>query len=219
MQKIQPDKRFTIVALVLVGCSVLWYLDQVVRFGIDFDAIDLIGAYFIACGVALVQALRDKTERMTQSRFAFVVCTLSIPASALFFGQFLSAFDPRSGVNSIFPYLLRATLLGGAAATLFVLRPARYFLVPRWLLVLVGVVTAGWLFAHACPSIIREWYGTRGEPNEIFPKGMLILPSKNPERGVRNWMLFFAAVSWTGLIVAGRACFLRAARSRPSEGA
>jgi hypothetical protein len=40
----------------------------------------------------------------------------------------------------------------------------------------------GWLFVYACPSVVREWYGTRTEPSESFPEGILDLSRRNPER-------------------------------------
>ncbi|MBN1845212.1 MAG: hypothetical protein JW810_05980, partial [Sedimentisphaerales bacterium] len=146
------------------------------------------------------------------SRFHFVICALGIFASVLFLGQFLSTFDPHYRVNDrLFSYLLRGLLLAATVTSLLSLGPGRFLRVPRWLLAGVGLVAAGWLFVYACPSIVREWYGTRTEPSEMFPKGVLWFTRSNPERDIQEQMLYAFVAAWLVMIVVGRIRNRRAA--------
>ena len=210
------SRGVAVVALVLIGISFLWYLGQVVKFGFNLDMVDLIGAYFVLSGIAVAVVLRGEGNRMRQDGFLFLACALAMPATALFLGQFLSTFDPFYRVGGrLFPYLLRGLFLGAAATTLIALGPRRFFRFPKWLLVLTCVVVVGWLFVYACPSIVREWYGTRTEPSELFPEGMLTFDRPNPERGIQSQMLFASAVALGVAIVVGRVRYRRA--SRPAD--
>ena len=167
--------------------------------------LDLLRVYFALTCIALVMLMRTEPKRAVESRFLFLVCALAIPVSALFLGKFLSTLDPFYKVgHRLSPYLLRGLFLGAAVTTIVALRPRRFFAVPRWLLVLVCLVTAGWLFVYACPSIIREWYGTRTAPSELFPKGMLIFDRANPERDIQEVTLFASVIAWLAMIVVGR---------------
>ena len=199
-----------VVALLLISISLFWYGSQVFRFGFAFDMVDLIGGYFVVSCVAVLIFMRTEGNRVGESGFLFIVCVLTISAFVIFSGQFLSTFDPRSGVgDQVFPYLLRGLFLGTAGATLFALGPQRFLNIPRWLLILVCLVTAGWLFVYACPSIVREWYGTRTAPSELFPDGMLIFDRKNPERGIQGQMLLASTVAWLVAIIVGRIRYRR----------
>ena len=206
----QTSRALGVVALLLTVVSLLWYGSQVLRFGFAFDMVDLIGGYFAVSCIAVLIVLRTEGNRVGESGFLFLVCALAIPAFVLFSGQFLSTFDPRSGVGDrVFPYLLRGLFLGAAGTTLFAIGPRRFLDIPRWLLVLACIVTAGWLFVYACPSIVREWYGTRSAPSELFPEGMLMFDRRNPERGIQGQMLFASAVAWLVVIIVGRIRYRR----------
>jgi hypothetical protein len=209
-----PTSRgLAVIALLTIGLSLLWYLSQVVKFGVAFDMIDFIGGYFVLSGIAVAVALRSDSSRVSESGFLFLACALAMSATALFLGQFLSTFDPFYKVGGqLFPYLLRGLFLGAAVTTLLALGPRRFFRIPRWLLILTCLVIAGWLFVYACPSIVREWYGTRGEPSELFPKGMLIFSRRNPEREIQGQMLFASAIALLVTIVVGRVRHRRAHR-------
>ena len=199
-------RALSVLALVFVSLSLLWYASQVFQFGFPTVAmVDLLGLYFLLNCIGLVILLRTQPERVAERRFLFFVCTLAIPVSALFLGQFLSTFDPFYNVgHRLYPYLLRGLFLGTAVTALFALRPRRFFDFPWWLLVLVCLVTAGWLFVYACPSTLREWYGTRTAPSELFPKGMLMFDRPNPERGIQTQMLVASVIAWSVMIVLGR---------------
>lgn len=206
-----------IIALILIGLSLLWYVGQVLQFGFLFDQIDLIGGYFLLSGVALIVVLWKKADQVSKNGFLFLVCALTISATVLFLGKFLSTFDPFHRVNHKDPlaYLLRGLLLSAAATTLFALGPRRFFRFPKWLLILTCLVISGWLFVYACPSIVREWYGTRTDG------GMLILPYRNPERGIQGFMLAASAVMFLITIIVGRVNYwithVRSSRTQQSN--
>ena len=207
----QTSRGFAITALLLIAVSLLWYVSQVVQFGFALDMVDLIGGYFLLSCIAVVMVLRLEGDRVGESGFLFLACALAIVASALFLGQFLSTFDPFYRVSArLYPYLLRGIFLGGAVTTLIALGPRRFFDFPRWLLVLAGLVTVGWLFVYSCPSVVREWYGTRLDPSELFPQGMLVFSRRNPERGIQGQMLFASLVAWLVAIIMGRSRYRRA---------
>jgi hypothetical protein len=189
----------------------LFYLSEVVQFGFAFSTFDLIGGYFLVCCCALAMLLKAARSQMAESGFLFAVCALAIPASALFLGWFLSTFDPFYRVSERpFVYLVRGLFLAASLTTLLALRPPRFFKIPRWLIVLTCLVTAGWLFVYACPSIVREWYGTRTAPSDLFPKGMLMLSRANPERGIQAQMLLASAAAWLATVIVGRILYRRA---------
>lgn len=202
---LKTSRASGVIALLLVSVSLLWYGGQVLRFGFAFDMVDLIGGYFVISSIVVLILMRTEENRVGESRFLFLACVLAIPAFGLFLGQFLSAFDPRSGVgDQVYPYLLRGLFLSAAGTTLFALGPRRFLDIPRWLLILACLATAGWLFVYACPSIVREWCGTRTAPSELFPEGMLIFDRRNPERVIQGQMMFTSAVAWLVTIIAGR---------------
>ena len=199
-----------VAALVLIAISLFWYLSQVVMFGFGPDLVDLIGAYFILTGIAVAVALRSDSDRISENGFLLIACALAIPATVLFLGQFMSTFDPFYRVNDrLFPYALRGLFLGTAATTLIALRPSRFFRFPKWLLLLTCFVLVGWLFAYACPSIVREWYGTRTEPSVLFPEGLLTFDRRNPERKIQGQLLFISAVALLITLIVGRVCYRR----------
>ncbi len=206
----QTSRALGVVALALTAVSLFWYGSQVLKFGFAFDMVDLIGGYFAVSCIAVMMASRTEGCRGGGSGFIFLVCALSIPAFVVFSGQFLSTFDARSGVSDrVFPYLLRGLFWGAAGTTLFALGPRRFLDIPRWLLMLACLITAGWLFVYGCPSIVRGWYGTRTAPSEIFPEGMLVLARRNPERGIQGQMFFASAAAWLVAIIVGRIRYRR----------
>lgn len=206
------QRTTSIVALVLMSLSLLWYGSQVIQFGVPTVAVvDLLGAYFVLNVIALFALIRSEVNRIGLNRFLFFVCAINIPVFALFLGQFLSTFDPFYRVgHELYPYLLRGLFLGASATTLMALGPTRFFRFPRWILVVAVIVTAGWLFVYACPSVVREWYGTRTAPSELFPEGILIFRHPNPERDIQGQMLFASAVAWLVVIIVGRIRYRRA---------
>ena len=218
----RTSRGLAITALVLAAVSLLWYGSQIAQFGFAFDMVGLIGGYSLLSCIAIAMVLRTEGNRAGGSAFLFLACALAIPASALFLGQLLSTFDPFYRVSDrLFPYLLRGLFLGAAVSTLFTLGPRRFFDFPRWLLALACLVTAGWLFVYACPSIVREWYGTRAAPSELFPEGLLTFSHPNPERSIQGQMLFASVVTWLVVIVVGRTRYRRAAgahRNMPLQG-
>ncbi len=198
-------KASAISAVVLTSLSLLWYGNLVLKFGFGPDATDLIGIFFLVSLIALVTMLGTHQSQISQNRFLCVVCALALLASALFLGQFFSAFDPFHRVNGrLFPYLLRGLLLGASVMVLISLKPQLFFAFPRWLLIFAGVVAGGWIFVYACPSVLREWYGTRSEPSEFFPEGMLMFTRRNPERVIQGQMLLASVVAWLALVITGR---------------
>jgi hypothetical protein len=191
----------------------------VVRFGIAFDQIDLLGGYFTLNCIALVLRLRALPGNSPGGGIQFVACALAIPATALFLGKFLGTFDSFYRVNQMASaYLLRGLFLATSVTTLGSMAPRRFFHFPKFLLVITCIVTAAWLFVYSCPSIVREWYGTRTEPSAFFPEGMLIFERRNPERLIQGQLLVGAAISWVALIVTGRILAnLKLRRRRPKE--
>lgn len=213
------SREWTVVSLLLTITSLVWYGDQVYRFGFAYDQVDLIGGYFLVSCIAVLVVLLTAENRVGENGFLFLVCALSILAVVRFSGQLLLTFDPRS-VSALvssrsavsdreWQFLTRGLFWGAACTTLLVLGPRRFLDIPRWLLVATCLVTAGWLFVYACPSIVREWYGTRTEPSELFPDGLLWLPHKNPERRIQGQMFFASVVSWLVVIVVGRIRYRR----------
>jgi|GEM_PF-7018761 len=201
-------KALAVVSLILTSICLLWYVLQIFQFGFGPDLTDLLGGYFflnLYALLALMTRFREASTDDPNEGIQFVACALAIPLTAVFLGQLLSTFDPFYGVNQmVFAYLLRSLFLGVTATTLAAMTPGRFFRFPKWLLGVVFLITAAWIFVYACPSIIREWYGTRTEPSALFPEGLLIFEHANPEGDIQ-WQLFTGAItSWVALVVIGR---------------
>lgn len=200
------ERGIAVIALLMNGLSLMWYLNQVVEFGFAFDMIDLIGAYFVLSGIAVVVALCSDSSRINESGFLFLACALGTATTPLFLGQFLRTFDPlyqEVGLG-LYPYLLRGLFLGASLTTILALGPRRFFRIPTWLLILTCLAITGWLFVYACPSVVREWYGTRVGQSEFFPEGILMFSRKNPEREIQDLMLFASSIALLITIVVGR---------------
>lgn len=199
-----------VVALLLIGGSVVWYLNEVAQFGFAFDIIDLLGGYFIVTGIGVALSLGVPRACLGRHSSFAAVSALAILASVLFLGQFLSTFDPFHRVGDRpFPYLIRALFFAAAIATALVLPPRHFFRIPAWPLGLGTLVAASWLFVYACPSIVREWYGTRTAPSALFPDGLLLFDRPNPERAIQRPLLIATVLAWVVLVVVGRIRALR----------
>ncbi len=199
-----------IIALILMSISALWYASQLIRFGIVFDRVDLMGLYFISSIIALIMVFKSG-DAVIQSRFIFIVCTFSTIATILFLGQFLGTFgsiyDKR---ETIYFDFLRAIILLAAGTTVLALKPSRHFIVPRYLLIITGCAAAYWVLVYAFPGIVREWYGTRSAPSEMFPDGLLLLSKRNPERDVQQNALILLMITWVATIAFGRFRYFKA---------
>ncbi len=193
-----------IMAFILMSISSLWYVSQLIQFGIVFDQVDLTGLYFISSFIALIMVFKSG-DAVMQNRFIFIVCALSTLATILFLGQFLGTFgsiyDKR---ETIYFDFLRAITLLAAGTTMLTLKPSRHFIVPRYLLIITGCAAAYWVLVYAFPGIVREWYGTRSAPSEMFPDGLLLLSKRNPERDVQQNALILLMIVWLATIALGR---------------
>ncbi len=138
----------SIIAFILMSISALWYASQLIRFGIVFDQVDLMGLYFIGGIIALIMVFKSG-DAVTQSRFIFIICTLSTIATILFLGQFLGTFgsiyDKR---ETIYFDFLRAIILLAAGTTMLTLKPWQHFIVPRYLLIITGCAAAYWVLVY-----------------------------------------------------------------------
>jgi len=200
----------SIIAFILMSISALWYASQLIRFGIVFDRVDLMGLYFISSIIALIMVFKSG-EAVIQSRFIFIVCAISTIATILFLGQFLGTFgsiyDKR---ETIYFDFLRAIILLAAGTTVLALKPSRHFIVPKYILIITGCAAAYWVLVYAFPGIVREWYGTRSAPSEMFPDGMLLLSKRNPERAVQQNAFILLMITWISTIAFGRFRYCKA---------
>jgi len=209
--------RYT-VAQLLIGLSLLWYFCQVIKFGFAFDLVDLIGVYFVLTFIGIIIARRTSVDTASDRSFLVYACAQSIIATVLFFGMFLGTFDPfYEQDNLVWSHFLRGLLLAASLASSLAFDPRRFFVFPKWLLIVVCVIVAGWLFVFACPSIVREWYGTRSEPTEMFPEGILYFDRKNPEREIQGPLFVASLIAILILLISGRMGIRQGQKRDPVE--
>lgn len=158
----------------------------------------------------------EKRDRLSNNKCLFVLCCVNIVVLPLFLGQFLSTFDPFYRVSHVpQAYIIRALFLGVSFTTLLFLKPSRFFRFPRWLLIVTCVITAGWLFVYAFPSVIRDYYVAGWM--EISGEKVRVLSRPNPERAIQRQMLLLSASFWFALILSGRFRFNRLVRDKEQE--
>lgn len=195
----------SIIALTLMGLSLLWYGDQFLRFGIAFDSVDLMGSYFIASTIALIMLLKSGDDILSNNRFMIVVGTLSTMAFILFLGQFLGKFGgvyhPKEPIAF---HVVRSIFLIATGIMLYIFKPNQHFIIHKYLLIITGCAGAYWAFVYGFPLIVREWYGTRGAPSEMFPDGLLLLSKRNPERDVQRDAFIIFIITWLITVISGR---------------
>lgn len=182
--------------------ALAWYLREVIQFGFPTVlALDLLGAYFLFSVIALLSVIRNRKYGI----LSFLACSITLPLSVFFLGKFLSAFVPFYGVsNDSFAYFLRGGFLLGSVALLFAIDPKFFFKFNRWNLIPAILASLAWLFVYIFPETVREWYGTRSEPSELFPDGLLVFSRANPEREIQGILFWIAAVTWGINLVAIR---------------
>ena len=200
-----------VISMLLAAAALLWLGSQVLGFGSELGAGDLIGGYLVVSVLAVFVVLRTGDDHDAKSRIALLISALAIPALVISLGQFWSGLDPEAGADARgFPSPLRWPPVVVAGLVLCALGPRRFLDVPRWLLLLACLVTTGWLFAYLCPSIAGEWCSPRTGPAEFLPQGLQAIGGGDSGLDVQDKLLWAPLVAWTAVILVGRIRFLRA---------
>lgn len=207
-QELRPTKPTLWFAFIGNLICFFWYLTNFMQFGFSFDQIDFLGIFFLINLIVLVNFRKHHEEDFYGKFWMTLWVFINLLMGLMFLRQFLSTFDPFYRVNNdMFPYLLRGLFLSTGILTIITFGSLHYFKFPKWLLIIVGLVSIFWISVYAAPTVVRQMYATGSTDissiTGIPGDKMLSFSRKNPEREVQSTATYLAILSWAVFFIIG----------------
>jgi len=202
MNEPTPPRWISLLAIILNSHALLWCL-LLLTGPVASKLCYLIAGYLLLSVISVAFTLKIENSRISKNRLFAFICTLSMFATLLFYGELLYSIKLPS-----FKYVESGFFLSAAVSTICALDQKKYFRFPIWLLVVTFIVIAGWLLVHACPTNFWALYQT-GMTQMKLPTETRIILNRQHEI-LANRMLFAYAIALLVTIIAGRVLHARA---------